>query len=436
MINQRLNFLYRFHKKICCVMVFILCCLLQEARANNLQISDVVVMGPNTTQHFALVRFNISWENSWRTSAGPSNWDAAWVFIKYRITNQQNWKHATLNWVNGSGGGDGHMVPAGATIASSNDNGSGGSYGVFIYHNTDMIQSTANYSDVQLRWNYGTDGVSDTAKVEICVMGIEMVRVPLGSYSVGDGTTGSITGQFHDASGVTNPFQVTSENAIMMGGSMPGSMGNNNAAGMLLVQDDFNDVTSQTLPVSFPKGFRAFYCMKYEITQEQYVQFLNKLNYNQQATRTNLPTPPDAATGTNVLTFFGSPFRNGIVIMIPGINASTPAVYACNENGNSSYNEADDGHNIACNNLSWADVIAYLDWVALRPMTELEFEKTCRGNEIPIAEEYAWGNTVMNLVPATVNNGMPNEISNDPNANCNNTDWTGMTGPIRPHGQR
>ncbi|HNU89432.1 MAG TPA: SUMF1/EgtB/PvdO family nonheme iron enzyme, partial [Ferruginibacter sp.] len=341
-------------------------------------------------------------ENSWRTSLGPANWDAAWVFIKYRIRSQQTWRHATLNWVNGTGGGDGHVVPADATIASSNDNGSGGSFGVFIYHNTGMPQSTVSYSDVQLRWNYGIDGVSDTAKVEICVLGIEMVRVPQGSYMLGDGTTGSVAGQFHDASGVINPFQVTSENTLTMGGGGPGSLGNNNGTNMLLVQDDFNDITSQTLPASFPKGFKAFYCMKYEITQEQYAGFLNKLNYNQQATRTNQPTPPNSPVGTNVLTFFGSPFRNGVVIINPGINPGTPAVYACNGNGNGICNEADDGLNIACNNLSWADITAYLDWAALRPMTELEFEKACRGSETPVAEEYAWGNTGMNLVPGVV----------------------------------
>jgi formylglycine-generating enzyme required for sulfatase activity len=42
------------------------------------------------------------------------------------------------------------------------------------------------------------------------------------------------------------------------------------------------------------------------------------------------------------------------------------------------------------NILSWFDVAAYLDWAALRPMTELEFEKVCRGPENRIAGEYAW----------------------------------------------
>lgn len=413
-----------------CLLTLAFAYLLQNVKANNLQISNVSVVGQNTTLHFTLLKFNIAWENSWRTSSGPSNWDAAWVFIKYRIRTQNYWSHATLNWIDGTGTGDNHVVPPGATIASSNDNGSGGSYGVFIYHNTDMLQSTVNYADVQLRWNHGADGVNDNDSLEICVMGIEMVRVQQGSYMLGDGTAGSIAGNFHDASGFSNPFQITSENAITLGGSTPGSLGNNNGNTMF-ESDDFDNVTSRTLPALFPKGYNAFYCMKYEITQLQYVNFLNKLSYDQQATRSNLGTPPDAAAGTNVLTFFGTPFRNGVVIQTPGINAATPAVYACDVNANGVFNEANDGQNIACNNLSWADITAYLDWAALRPMTELEFEKACRGDKAPVTDEYAWGSTTMNLVSGTLNDGMAGEVPGDPNANCNATDWTGMAGPIR-----
>lgn len=431
MINQKTTIPSLFRISLRYLLILISVYPLQNIKANNLQISNVSVVGQNSTLHFTIVKFDISWENSWRTSAGPSNWDAAWVFIKYRIKSQSSWNHATLNWVDGTGIGDNHLVPADAIIASSNDNGSGGSNGVFIYHKTDMLQSPATYADVQLRWNHGADGVNDNDSLEICVMGIEMVRVPQGSYSAGDGATGSVAGQFHDASGVTSPFQITSESAITLGGGTPGCMGNNNSNNMLLEPDDFNDLVSQALPASFPKGFRAFYCMKYEITQEQYVIFLNKLNYAQQSNRTHLITPPNSVAGTHVLTFFGLLFRNGVVIQSPGVNATTAAVYGCDVNANGVCNEADDGQNIACNHLSWADVTAYLDWVALRPMTELEFEKACRGNIAPVTEEYAWGNTAMNLSGGIINSGMIDETSSDPNANCNNTDWTAMEGPIR-----
>ena len=55
------------------------------------------------------------------------------------------------------------------------------------------------------------------------------------------------------------------------------------------------------------------------------------------------------------------------------------------------FNDITDGQNLPCNFLSWMDLAAYLDWAALRPMTELEFEKICRGPNPPIAGEYVWG---------------------------------------------
>src|SRR5205814_1580703 len=45
----------------------------------------------------------------------------------------------------------------------------------------------------------------------------------------------------------------------------------------------------------------------------------------------------------------------------------------------------------ACNYLQWEDETAYLDWAALRPLTELEYEKVCRGTNPPVGFEGAWG---------------------------------------------
>lgn len=36
---------------------------------------------------------------------------------------------------------------------------------------------------------------------------------------------------------------------------------------------------------------------------------------------------------------------------------------------------------------------AYLNWSGLRPMTELEYEKSCRGERAAFANEMAWGDT-------------------------------------------
>ncbi|MCX7953959.1 MAG: hypothetical protein N3A01_02080 [Bacteroidales bacterium] len=44
--------------------------------ANNVQISNLGLVGQNTTLDYTMIRFDISWENSWRTSTLESNWDA------------------------------------------------------------------------------------------------------------------------------------------------------------------------------------------------------------------------------------------------------------------------------------------------------------------------------------------------------------------------
>ena len=127
--------------------------------------------------------------------------------------------------------------------------------------------------------------------------------------------------------------------------------------------------------------------MKYEISQQEYVDFLNTLTYTQQVTRTAIS--PDLLAGT----YLYDAYRNKIKISTPGIATTTPAIYAT------------DYPYVACNYLSWADLAAYLDWSGLRPMTELEFEKACRGTGSPVANEYAWGSTGIAVNEYTIING-------------------------------
>lgn len=383
--------------------------------SNNIQISNTALTGQdvsaglNNPANFALVQFDISWDNSWRTSTFESNWDATWVFVKYRVNGVAAWSHATLSIT-------GHTAPTGSTITTSTDG-----KGAFIYKSADGI-GTNTWTVAQLRWNYGADGVLDADLLEVYVSGIEMVYIPSGAFYAGDGLTG--TAQFE--AGVSGaPFQVTSEAAITLGGGGAGSMGNNNATGGTPL-DDFNDGTTQTLPAAYPKGFSAYYIMKYEITQEQYVEFLNKLTYNQQVTRTAVA--PNSAAGTGALS---NTFRNGVDIMTPGVSATTPAVYACNLDGDGIYDETNDGQNIACNFLSWDDFAAYLDWSGLRPFTELEYEKACRGTLASAAGEFAWGNVTITAA-ATITagtGGFANETTSTAGAN---SVWnSGVGGPMR-----
>ena len=68
----------------------------QTAFANNVVVSNISLTGQNTGGQFTLVQFNITWENSWRISGGPSNHDASWVFVKYSTDGGATWRHATL----------------------------------------------------------------------------------------------------------------------------------------------------------------------------------------------------------------------------------------------------------------------------------------------------------------------------------------------------
>lgn len=396
------------------------------AWANNIRVSNVALSAtPNTVLHYTTISFDVAWDNSWRTNVGPSNWDAAWIFVKYRLKNQITWHHATLNWVDGTGTGDGHTVPSGATIASINDTGAGGATGVFLYANAVLSQQSVNYTSMALQWNYGVDGLSDNDRVEVFVFAIEMVYVPQASFYVGDGNA-TLTGNFRIQAS-NSPFQITSEGALTLGGGGVADLHNNNATGMA-TPDDFNNATPQTLPAAFPKGYNAFYLMKYEITQEQYAEFLNKLDRVQQAQR--FPS-------TTVGDFFSSgagnttpQARNGVKLMSdPGPLAIR--VYGSDLNDNGTAGEAADGQNIACNWMSSVDLLAYLDWAGLRPMTELEYEKSCRGTNTAVGGEYAWGSTVLQGATGISNGGANNEVASNVGANIVYNNSGGVPGPMR-----
>ncbi len=387
------------------------------AQANNIQITNLSIPTQNTTFHYSMIQFDLTWDGSWRTSTLESNWDAAWIFCKWRKKGSLVWNHCSLAT-------SGHQAATGSTIDTPTDG-----KGVFVYKDAVGIGSNS-FTQTKLRWNYGSDGLVDNDLVEVCVYGIEMVYIPQGSFYVGDGTaTGPNTyGQFETGTfGI--PYQITSESRpATLGGGSISSMGNNNGQGMDPAgQDDFNDAVSQTLPLAFPKGYNAFYIMKYETTQEQYVQFLNKLTYDQQRRRTQ--HLPNSVVGTAALT---ASYRNGIVISSPGTNNTIPAQYACDLNGNLTWNEADDGQNIACNWLHFADCEAYMDWAGLRPITELEYEKACRGTVFPVIGEYAWGNTTITNVVSTnvTNSGRTDEVPNTGNCTYGGI-YNGIQGPIR-----
>lgn len=402
------------------------------AIANDIVVSTASLTGQNTTAgannvaNFTFVRFNLSWSNSWRVGTGPSNWDAAWVFVKYRIEGGTGctpgaWQHASIS-----------AVPAHHSITT--DNGTPGTFaptadnkGVFI-HRSGNGTGAINWQQILLRWNYGADGILDACNVSVKVFAVESVYVPQAAFFAGDGAGNN--GQFRAALAAT-PFQVTGEGALTLGGGGAGSVGNNNRNGETAPTDDWDNTTSVTLAAAFPKGFAAFYCMKYEITQEQYAEFLNTLTVTQQLARHPATVAnrfwPNSATVVN---------RNGLkCITLPA--GATPGTYGCDLNANGVINESGDGQNIAMQALNSMDLMAYLDWAGLRVMTELELEKAGRGTLPGVINEYAWGSANIHAATyaALTNSGAGNELPNSPSATAGNalynTTSAGIGGPMR-----
>jgi formylglycine-generating enzyme required for sulfatase activity len=349
--------------------------------ANNPQIGAVTLVNQNAPSDFTYLQFDVAWENSWRSSTGPANWDALWLFVKYRRAGTTTWGHATLHT-------SGHVVPAGAATSTPADG-----KGVFLHRSADGT-GNVSYSQVQLRWNYGVDGIADTDSVEVHVHGIEMVYIPQGTFYLGDGEVTNLYGNF-EAGTTGQPFQVLSENAITLGGGGNGSLGNNNKTGqfgdpfctgdgcLAGSGDDFDDATSQTLPAAFPKGYAAFYIMKYEMTQQQFVDMLNKCTPTQQALLTQ-----SAHFYPNLATAQGLRYGFSTTAPYTTTDPYAPMIY-----------------------FDWIRGAAYADWAGLRPMTELEFEKACRGPGNPVVGEYPWGNANVSLIDNfTLNNvGLANE---------------------------
>lgn len=333
-------------------VIVLLLSFICNAKANNVNITSTSVSGSNIT-------FNISWDNSWNANVAPNNWDAVWVFIKYQDCATKLWNHADLSTV----GGD-HTAGSPLQVDPVTDG-----KGVFIRRSA-LGGGNVGSTSITLKMNIAA------GTYNYKVYGIEMVNVPQGNFEIGDGTSTSTYNSYT----VTATSQSGGLSSSVLGGA------------------------SVAVPSTFPMGYNSFYCMKYEITQEQYVAFLNSLTYTQQAARVTVD--PISAAGTYA---FGNANRNGIIISTPGSNAALPAVFACDASSGI-VNNSDDGQNIPCTFLSWGDLAAYLDWSALRPITELEYEKVCRGPMPRIAGEYPWGSTNITQVYNTLG-GLVNDLT-------------------------
>ena len=354
---KQTNFFNQWYKQLSIGALLLLS--MYFAKANNLNITNLSITGSDTVNDYMTVQFDIGWENSWRLSTEPNNWDAAWVFVKYRIDN--GWQHATLNYVDGTAANDGHTEPTGASITTPNDG-----KGIFIYRNADGT-GNVNWTGVQLRWNYAADTTITDADVfndniDIQIFGVEMVYVNEGTFAYG---------------GFPPSHTINTPDATVLPSGNGGIMGS--------PQGGYTSSSYTPYNANWPNGYHAFYCMKYEVSQGQYADFLNTLTPSQMSTR--------AHTTSN--------YGHTIKRTTDGYIAEVP--------------------DRACNYISWVDCLDYADWAALRPMTELEFEKACRGPKDPVDDEYAWGHSGLHAFNYTLSDkGLPAENINNMAINTGN----------------
>nr|WP_321237622.1 SUMF1/EgtB/PvdO family nonheme iron enzyme [uncultured Psychroserpens sp.] len=350
------------------ITLLLACITFMFSNANNISVSNISLENLNEP-NWVQVEFDLSWENSWRLSAGPSNWDAAWVFIKYRV-NSGDWAHAQLN-------SSDFVAASGSTIEVVSDG-----TGAFVYRDSDG-SGDLNLQDMRLRWDYGSIDTNDV--IDVQVFAIEMVYVPEGPFSVG-GTTGDEIGKFYSFLS-TIPYGVNSENPITVNGGV----------GNLYYGVPSGSPGDQLgpIPAEFPKGFNAFYCMKYEVSQSQWVSFFNTLTDNQKI--------ENDITGTSGKNSDDEFNRNAVSWIDGATNASTT------------------NPDIPLNYVTNVRTLAYLDWAGLRPMTELEYEKSCRGPIAPKAGEFAWGSANVSInVYTYINESEPNELVTNPETGTGN----------------
>jgi len=365
--------------------------LAQQLSANNLNIINVALTG--ATSSTIQVQYDVFWENSWRDA---ENWDASWIFIKYSTNNGTNWSHAILST---SGHVAGTSTPN-PVVHIPQDN-----LGAFVYRSAQSA-GTFSITGQELQWNFVANGLNQTqaSAAEVRVYGMEMVYIPQGQFALGDGV--NYTG---NPSPSTNAFRRNFTNRAVYISNIISDSILDPVAGIYFRADGLNGIdlnndgfvgTWPTDAPDFPIGYKAFYCMKYKITQGQYCDFLNTLTYTQQTARVGSATNTVAQSAWNGATTVLPAHRNNIFVQTAGVSTSIPRIYTATRPDR------------YCNFLNWPDGCAYADWAGLRPMTDMEREKIGRGPLPPVQAEYAHGTTSTSLISAlTVGNENGQEIS-------------------------
>lgn len=285
-----------------------------------------------------LVQVDLSWSNAW---FNDRNHDAIWLTLR----DASNGAAGVLEMAQ-----EGHSLIDEALPLRILPSADG--LGVFVELTQQFRGDLSTSIQLQLE-KKGSD-----LPEQLAAWAVEMVFIPGGGFELGDDHPGVINkGGFYavgEGGSPAGPFKVSDESAIEVA----------ETAGALYYQvgrnAEYIGDREGPIPASFPKGSAAFYVMKYELRQGEYARFLRSL--------------PEADVSARML-------EN-----LEGKEADTCSI-----------SQGDDGIRAAaperpCNYLSWDDSSAWTDYLALRPLTEFEFEKAARGPERPMAGDFPWGN--------------------------------------------
>ncbi|MCA9406335.1 MAG: SUMF1/EgtB/PvdO family nonheme iron enzyme, partial [Candidatus Omnitrophica bacterium] len=284
--------------------------------------------------------------------------------------------------------------------------------GAFVRPSSFGVNSTVAASNVNLTVDFGSCGFDSSDEVYASILGIEMVYVPEGAFYAGDNSTA--TASLNEGNADNDPWYIDDATAISV--TDPASNGYHYVS----AGNAGEDTTGASFAISstYPKGYMPFYIMKYEITEGLWVEFLNSLPSAAARSQRDLTNGSHKNSDT-------VKYRNTISCSGSPLTCSTARPYR------------------VANYLSWMDLSAFLDWAALRPMTELEFEKAARGPLLPVAGEYAWGNasiTAVDELSAGEEDGTEMVETDSANVHYNNTVLTGgdavngadyQQGPVR-----
>ena len=310
--------------------------------ASDLKIKNVRAVNRDGVAGMPIsVIFDLEWSNAWHND---KNHDAVWVFMKF---NSQWDNHVKL--VPG-----GHKVLQVRKGSQPNLEISRDSLGFFIYPSANY-RGDVNYK-IQIQMDTTTQKIQWNKLRGMKVHGIEMVYIPQGSFTLGSPDEEAITrAAFYKSDDLGKPdglYKINSEASIAVGPEH----------GNLYYWSEealYNGDQQGPVPAAFPKGYHAFYLMKYELSQGQYANFLNDIPDNWTYSRSPIG-------GRNY-----EKKRGGIYFKDGKYYAKSP--------------------DRPMNYVSFTDRLAFTDWAALRPVTELEYEKAARGTGTPTAAEFVWG---------------------------------------------